>query len=259
MSRGTRRLELYRDDDDRATFMDMLGFALRKSGCAAWAYTVMANHYHLVLEGSSDVLTACMARLNRLYAGYHNQRYGMVGHAFDGPYLAFPQATVGLSIATLAYVFLNPVKAGLCAMPEDYRWSGYRCYLGLEGAPLAIDPGPLMERVDPHPGRGWQRFHDSIRREQARPPRPVPGRPTMLEAHLSQLDWLLEHARENPALLAGEDPVPVAVYWARRCGIAPRVLAKALGLPPQEVRQMLRAFTRRLAKEPGLVRLSTPP
>src|SRR5205085_2109434 len=112
-SRGTRRLLLYRDPEDYSTFLNILAFALRESGCEMWAYALMSNHYHLVLWGDSAQLALCMYQVNRIYARYHNKKYQLGGHVFDGPYQAFRVATVRLTMRTLAYVFLNPVKGGL--------------------------------------------------------------------------------------------------------------------------------------------------
>lgn len=108
--------------------------------------------------------------------------------------------------------------------------------------------------------RAWERFHECLRLEARRVHKPVSGSPTMVEVHLRQFEWLLETARENPALLAGEDPVEVAVYWARQCGIAPRVMARVLGLQDStDIRQMLSRFSRRMTKEVSLARLRSIP
>jgi len=259
-ARGTRRLELFRDDADFREFLQLLVFALGKSGATVWAYCLMGNHYHLVIEASSAELTRCMHRLNKMYARYHNRRYGLMGHLFDGPYQAFRQRTPLLSLATIAYVFLNPVKAGIRARVEEYPWSSYRSFVGLPGSPLPINPTPLLERLDPDPKRIWRLFHLGMRRELQRPVRNISGRPTMAEVHMSQFSWLLDYADSNPRLLSGEDPLPVAVYWGRQCGIAPRIMAKALGKEgSRSVRNMLRTFRERLRARPSLARLTAAP
>ncbi len=259
-ARGTRRLELFRDEEDYCEFLQLLVFALKRSGGSIWAYALMTNHYHMVLEASSKELSKVMLRLNKMYSRYHNKRYGLVGHIFDGPYQAYEQRTLLLSLATIGYVFLNPVKAGICDDVGDYPWSSYRSFMGLPGSPLSIDPAPLLKRMDPDPKRVWRLFHQGMRRELRRPTSPISGRPTMVEVHLSQFAWLLDYARANPRLLAGEDPLPLAVYWGKQSGIAPRVMAKALGMTgSRAIRDMLQAFNRRLKAEPTLLRLATIP
>jgi putative transposase len=259
-NRGARRLLLFQDDRDYATFLQCLVFGLQQSACELWGYALMSNHYHLVLYGDSDQLTECLYHVNKLYAHLHNARYKLGGHVFDGPYQAYRVPTSRLALWTLAYVFLNPVKAGLCDEPQDYRWSGYRSFVGVDGSPLPVDSAAFMRRVDLPLEQAWQRFHDVLRIEKLQPTRTLAGRPTMAEVHFSQFAWLQRHARDHAALLQGEDPMKVAVWWGRQCGITPRIMAKALDLDDsQEIRYILQEFKKRLVRDPSLARLSTIP
>jgi hypothetical protein len=201
-----------------------------------------------------------MYHANRIYARYHNAKYNLGGHVFDGPYQAFRVPTFRLTMWTLAYVFLNPVKAGLCLQPEDYAWSGYQSFLGRKGSPLGVKSSSFMNRVDLPPKRAWERFHECVRLEMQRPQKQVAARPAMAEVHLSQFAWLLDHAKESAKLLSGEDPLEVAVYWSRLCGIAPRFVAQSLGAKDsREIREMLRRITARISKNPSLAHLATLP
>jgi putative transposase len=258
-ARGARRLELIRDDEDCAQFLIFLKYALKKSGCILWAFALMTNHYHLVLRGGSAQLTACMRRLNNLYSRYHNQRYKLSGHAFDGPYHAYRKATPGLTLWTIAYVLFNPVKAGLCGRPEDYPWSSCRSFLGLPGSPLEVRPAPLIKEVNPDVKVGWKKFHQAMESEARRQERRPVGKLTMAEVHMDQFEWLLDYAKQHAEELCGEEPRTVAVYWARQCGISPRAIAKALDLPLSVLRNDYRRFSRRVASEPHLKALLTLP
>jgi putative transposase len=251
-ARGARRLELIRDDQDCSQFLIFMAYALKKSGCILSAFALMTNHYHLVLRGTSSQLTACMRRLNNQYSRYHNRRYRLSGHAFDGPFQAFRQATPLLTLRCIAYVLFNPVKAGLCVRPEDYPWTSCRSYLGLPGSPFEVDPAPVIQSVDPNPKVGWAKFHRAMEVEARRPTRRSVGSLTMVDVHMDQFDWLLGYARMHSDQLCGEDPRVIAMYWARQCGIVPRAIARALDQPVEEVRNELRRLAGRLAKDPTL-------
>jgi len=259
-ARGARRLDLFRDDQDYSQFLIFLQFAIKKSGCTLWAFVLMSNHYHLVLYGSSAQLTACMRRLNGMYSRYHNRRYGLSGHAFDGPYHAYPQPSPLLLLRAVAYVFMNPVAAGIASVPEEYRWSCFKSYTTLSGSPIQVDPTGLMARAHPDPKVAWAQFHRALDREKRRPHRTRPGSLTRTQVHADQFECLLEHARERRSSLLGEDPDVVAMHWAHQLGISPRAMALVLeSESPAQISQELFYFRKRLELDPLLARaLQTP-
>lgn len=260
INRGARRLDLFRDDQDYATFLAMLQGALKASGAILWAFTLMANHYHLVLYASSKQLTACMIRVNRLYARYHNRRYGLVGHAFDGPYRAYPQPSAMVVMRTLAYVFMNPVAAGITRAPEDYRWSCVRDYLNLPGSAFRVDPAEALSHVHPDPARAWASFHRAMAKEARRPPRRCGDPLTRTQIHAQQFEWLLEHAVESRESLAGEDPVRAAIHWGRQCGVTLRAMAAVLeDRSPAWIRKSMCDIDEELRLNPERARLLAHP
>lgn len=251
-ARGARRLRLFRDKQDYGRFLNCLVYALERSGCVLWAFALMSNHYHLVIRGNSAQLTSCMRRLNLMYSRYHNKRYRLDGHTFDGPYQAFRQGTPLLMLHTMAYVFFNPVKAGLCQTPEEYAWSCCRCYLNLPGSPLFIDAARLLSSIDSDVTKTWARFHEAMSQEARRAPRPTAGRPSMLELHEEQFQWLLEHAKETLGRHR-ESPLLVAMYWARQVGITPKAIARVLGKSATgSARAQLFRFWQRVQNDPEL-------
>src|SRR5687767_1712152 len=93
-NRGSRRMALFRDDQDARVFAALLQTALNLSGCVLWAYLLMTNHFHLAIRGSSDQLSRCMRYAEGFYSIYHNKRYGLSGAAFEGRYESYPQGTL---------------------------------------------------------------------------------------------------------------------------------------------------------------------
>jgi REP element-mobilizing transposase RayT len=260
-ARGTRRLQLFHDDEDYLQFTIFLKHALSTSGCVLWAFVLMSNHYHLVLYGSSSQLTACMQVLNRLYAKHHNRKYDFAGHCFDGPYQAYPQPSPLLLLRTVSYVFLNPVDAGLSTAPELYPWSCFRSYSdGQRDGLIDVDPAGLMAHVSNDPKSAWRLFYRAMEREARRPKFRNPAKLTMVQVHAQQFEWLLEHARDRAAALGGEDPEFVAMYWASTYGISPRAVAKALRISDiADVSRRIYRFKKRLEGNPGLRELMSPP
>jgi len=261
-SRGTRRLQLFHDDQDYLQFITFLRHAISKSGCILWAFVLMSNHYHLVLYGSSRQLTACMQCLNRLYAVYHNKRYQFSGHCFDGPYQAYPQPSPLLLLRTVAYVFLNPVDAGLSPTPEGYRWSCFRSYSeeSAEGGLADVRPAGLMAHISKDPKTAWRLFHRAMEREARRPKVRHPAKLTMIDVHAMQFEWLLEHARQGSTPSDAVPPELVSLYWGAEYGISPRAMARVLGIDDSaEVSRELYKLRKRLQKNPSLSRILKAP
>lgn len=260
-ARGARRLLLFYQDQDFAVFLNLLREALGASGCLLWAYCLMSNHFHLILRGTSEQVTECMRYLDWRYALYHNREHHLGGHVFEGPYKAYRQRSLFFLIRRIIYVFLNPVAAGMVGRPGDYRWSGFRSFMGLDGSPLPIDSQPVFDLLEPHvPGsREWfsQLLEERIK---LLPPHAPPDPLSAVQVNAEQFEWLLEHAVARKDCLGGEDPRMVAIYWGSCCGIPPRAMAKVLGnVSPAGMRQLAWKYRQRIETHPTLLRLLTPP
>lgn len=87
-SRGVRREDIYRGDDDRREWLEVLGAVCSRFNWVVHGYCQMSNHYHLLLETVDGNLARGMRQLNGLYTQSFNRRHGLVGHLFQGRYKA---------------------------------------------------------------------------------------------------------------------------------------------------------------------------
>ena len=117
-------MTIYRDSDDYAVFVSMLGRVVRRFPWKVHAYCLMPNHYHVVTEAAGADLSAGMHRLNGLYAQGFNNRYERVGHVFQNRFGARVVDGEEHLQDVCSYVLHNPVRAGLCERAEDWPWSG---------------------------------------------------------------------------------------------------------------------------------------
>ena len=136
-ARGNAKQAVYLDDADRATYLHLLGVTIRKRSWRCLAYCLMENHVHLLLETPNANLAAGIQWFHGLYARTFNDRHGRVGHLFQGRYGAVRIKTDAQLWAALRYVALNPVEAGLCGHPADWRWGSYAALL--DGQPPWLD------------------------------------------------------------------------------------------------------------------------
>jgi hypothetical protein len=92
----------------------------------------MPNHVHLQIRTKDIEIWRIMRGINWRYARYFNERYSTVGHVFQGRYVSKVIENSYYNLIVNRYIHLNPVKDKLTLKPEDYRWSSFKIYLGLE-------------------------------------------------------------------------------------------------------------------------------
>lgn len=161
MSRGDRREAIYRDDEDRATFLRTLAAACEKTGWQVHAWCLLGNHFHLVLETPQANLVAGMKWLLGTFTGRFNRRHGLNGHVFGGRYKAqhIDERSGAYLVTACDYVHLNPSRAGLVPPGEPlegWKWSSYPAYL----RPKLRTPWLRVDRVLGEHGMQMDRVAD---------------------------------------------------------------------------------------------------
>ena len=139
--RAAGKEPLFLEDADRLYMLGLLKDISQKQSINVYAFCLMGNHVHLLLSTEEENLYDAMRDLFSRYAMWFNKKYERKGHLFGGPYRQAVCLDDGYLVAASVYIHLNPVKAGLVSVAEEYRWSSVRLYCE-EGAPESF--------VDPH-------------------------------------------------------------------------------------------------------------
>jgi putative transposase len=130
-TRGVDGTAIVRDDDDRRCFLALLADVVSRFDWMVHALCLMNTHYHLVVETTRLALSTGMKPLNGRYAQGFNERHARSGHLFgDRFWSGVVESEVYLE-AACSYVIWNPVRAGLCELPEEWPWSWSRYGLDL--------------------------------------------------------------------------------------------------------------------------------
>jgi putative transposase len=124
-ARGNRRQPIFHDESDRQLFLALFKRVAERRAWHTLAYCLMTNHFHLVIETPVANLSLGMHRLNFTYAQYFNARHSVDGHLFDGRFHSVLVESESQLLELLRYVAFNPVRAGLCARPSEWRWSSF--------------------------------------------------------------------------------------------------------------------------------------
>ena len=125
VQRGNNRQATFFEERDYHQYLDSLGEAAGRYGCAVHAYVLMSNHVHLLATPSrSDGIAKMMQSVGRYYVRYLNDTYRRTGTLWEGRYKACLVDTDYL-LTCYYYVELNPVRANVSQSPADYPWSSY--------------------------------------------------------------------------------------------------------------------------------------
>ncbi len=99
----------------------------RKYGISVYAYCLMPNHVHMLVEASpSQNISKFMQWLSRGYTAYFNAKHKKVGHLWQGRFIGKPVLKGDYLIQCATYIEGNPVRAEMVVNMADYRWSSYR-------------------------------------------------------------------------------------------------------------------------------------
>ena len=157
IQRGNNRQTIFREPADYEFMLDLLVEQSKKFQVAVHAYVLMGNHFHLLATPQTDKgLPAMMQAVGRSYVRYFNRRYQRSGTLWEGRYRSTIVQSERYLLACMAYIDLNPVRAGMVANPGDYPWSGYAHSMGRRNDPL----------VTPH-ALYWQLGNTPFAREAA--------------------------------------------------------------------------------------------
>lgn len=153
--RGNQRRQTFRADDDYRAYLDRLEKYRAQCRVRIYAYCLMPNHVHLLVETGATPLAKFMQGVQQSYTQYFNRRYRKVGHLFQGRYKAIICERDKYLHALIRYIHLNPVRAKLVTRPERYAYSGHKGYL-IHGTAKIVDTEPILKLMGGK--KGYERF-----------------------------------------------------------------------------------------------------
>jgi putative transposase len=131
IQRGNNRQAIFDSNADYQTLLDLLCENAKKFNVAIHAYVLMGNHFHLlVTPQTADGLPQMMQAVGRSYVRYFNDAQKRSGTLWEGRYKSTLIQSERYLLACMAYIDLNPVRAGMVAAARDYPWSSHGHYIG---------------------------------------------------------------------------------------------------------------------------------
>lgn len=127
--RGNEKRDIFIDDRDRLVFCERIGTNLSRWGVRCIAWSLMPNHYHLLVISDDGELPFFMRCLLTAFSMHFNNKYERVGHLFQNRYQTRLIAKETHLREAVRYIHLNPLRAGLVGSLkelESYPWTGHR-------------------------------------------------------------------------------------------------------------------------------------
>ncbi|MFA4874951.1 MAG: transposase [bacterium] len=129
MNRGLGRRKTYLTSKDRRQFLSILGETVETFHIEVHAYTLMDNHYHLLIHTPEMGLARAMRHINGVYTQKFNKVHRTDGPLFKGRYRAKLVDKDEYLLEVVRYIHMNAVDAGLVRYPGSYVWSSHLAYL----------------------------------------------------------------------------------------------------------------------------------
>ena len=132
-ARGIEKRKIFKDNTDRQRFVTRLGDILNESQTQCYAWSLIPNHFHLLLKTGLTPISTIMRRLLTGYAVYFNRRHGRSGHLFQNRYKSILCQEDNYLLELLRYIHLNPIRAknvSKLKQLDQYPFSGHSVLMG---------------------------------------------------------------------------------------------------------------------------------
>jgi len=130
--RGINRQSIFEDNQDRGKFIQDLVKYKEISQCRIFAYCLMDNHVHLLLQETQEPVSMLIQRVSSSYVIWYNRKHERCGHLFQERFKSEVIETDAYFLTVLRYIHQNPVKAKIVRDIADYKWSSYNAYINGE-------------------------------------------------------------------------------------------------------------------------------
>jgi len=158
ITRGNQRQKIFKDPADYQQFLQVLTTYKTRYAFHLYAYVLMGNHVHLLIETTGTPLSKILQGVNQSYTLYFNRRYKMIGHLFQGRYKAILCDRDAYLLGLLKYIHANPVRARIAETTDAYRWSSHHACTGKNNPLGLIDADHVLRMFSENRSRARRQY-----------------------------------------------------------------------------------------------------
>ncbi|MBI4710800.1 MAG: transposase [Nitrospirae bacterium] len=129
ITRGNQRQKTFKDKEDFLKYLEILSRYKSQYKYFLYAFVLMSNHVHLLIETQKTPLSKALQGINQSYTIYFNRKYRTEGHLFQGRYKAILCDRDEYLLSLVKYIHLNPVRATVVKTLDEYLWSSHESYI----------------------------------------------------------------------------------------------------------------------------------
>lgn len=178
MNRGQGKKPIFHSNRDYESFLALLAEISEIYSVEIHAFSLMTNHYHLLIHTPIPGLSRAMRHLNGVYTRLFNQRQRTDGPLFRGRFKSLIVDSEEYLSELVRYIHLNPVKAGLCLHPSKHPWTSHAAYISKLKRPPWLVTKEILGRFGKKENRAIRRmdrfvcagvpeaFQDSIEKQR---------------------------------------------------------------------------------------------
>lgn len=162
-NRGIDKKHIYSSAPAKYYFKQCIRDSLEETDVSIYSYAIMDNHMHFLLEGELSEIALFMQYTQGRFAYTYNLHHDREGRVFQNVYKSKPILDDRYFWGLIRYIHMNPVKAGLCRLPDDYHFSSYQEYTHPDNAaaPLISPKAPALYQQHFNTPQDFRDFHST--------------------------------------------------------------------------------------------------
>lgn len=157
---GNQKQRVFKDAADFQKYLLTLTVYKNRTGCRIFAYVLMNNHVHVLIETQDIPLSKVMQGLNQTYTMFFNRRYRTVGHLFQGRYKAILCDRDAYLLGLVKYIHRNPLRARIANQLDAYPWSSHHAYTGKNNPLGIVDTDQVLKMFSANKTRARRKYRE---------------------------------------------------------------------------------------------------
>lgn len=164
--RGNQKQRVFKDPADFQKYLLTLTVYKNRTGSRIYAYALMGNHVHILIETHDIPLSKVMQGVNQTYTMYFNRRYRTVGHLFQGRYKAILCDRDAYLLGLVKYIHENPLRAKVVDRLDAYAWSSHQAYTGKSNPLSVVDTDQVLRMFSENKSRARMKYREFMKENE---------------------------------------------------------------------------------------------